>query len=489
MSSGSSHAGVPEEHVTTDDRSEDEMPELEQVPPREMPAPRPPPLPARLPPLDVGRKPTYLQRIRRGVHPASGLGEELLLPAYPAGMHAAAAGLERRTVQRELLESRNQVRQMRDELHRVSKENASMKLQLLEHDRTANGSAPRRSPTCESTQDSLHQQRIRELEEGLAHAQRQVQQSLAAAARDNASMQQPASRPRSALRKLFRMLDPDDATLQKLFAEMDTNQDGRVDRQEVEKCLSEHKVGATEAEIESLLKWMQMEGLDKIDLKTFKRALLTPTKVQQWVAGTSVEKLIANLLPVGTDDEPLAGVLAMSEADVNERLQAMVPDLAALLFDKIGALRRAVQKTREARENAQDGGSQSKFTNFEMKVGRSCGGMGDFKASITGRVGEPSPDVFKGMMEEHTQREDSNAQFETGNYKISTSPQAEWDLVDAAAQGRALPEWIKGERVPRVLKTLAQYRADNPAAVRAGLGDAEIYGLVLYTGPMFQVSS
>lgn len=115
--------------------------------------------------------------------------------------------------------------------------------------------------------------------------------------------------------------------------------------------------------------------------------------------------------------------------------------------------------------------------------------MGDFKASITGRVGEPSPDVFKGMMEEHTQREDSNAQFETGNYKISTSPQAEWDLVDAAAQGRALPEWIKGERVPRVLKTLAQYRADNPAAVRAGLGDAEIYGLVLYTGPMFQVSS
>ena len=289
-------------------------------------------------------------------------------------------------------------------------------------------------------------------------------------------------------RKRFHMLDPDEDTLKKLFDEMDTNHDGRVDRQEVAKFLSQRQEGATEAEIESLFKWMEIEGLDTMEFKTFKRALLTPTKVQQWIAGTSVQKLIANLLPAGTDDEPLAGVLAMSEDDVTETLQKMVPDLADLLFDNIKALRRAVQKTREAKENAQGRGSQSKFTNFAMKVGLSCGDMRDFKASITGRVGEPRPDVFQGMMEEHKQRADSDAQFETGNYKITTSPQAEWDLVDAAAQGRALPEWIKGEQVPRVLKTLAQYRADNPAAVRAGLGDAEMYALVLYTGPMFQVS-
>jgi len=45
-------------------------------------------------------------------------------------------------------------------------------------------------------------------------------------------------------------------------------------------------------------------------------------------------------------DEPLEGVLAMSEADVNERMVAMVPDIVDLLIDKIEALRRTVQEAR-----------------------------------------------------------------------------------------------------------------------------------------------
>ena len=48
-------------------------------------------------------------------------------------------------------------------------------------------------------------------------------------------------------------------------------------------------------------------------------------------------------------DEPLAGVLAMSEADVNERMVSMVPDIVDLLIDKIEALRRTVQEAKEAK--------------------------------------------------------------------------------------------------------------------------------------------
>lgn len=72
--------------------------------------------------------------------------------------------------------------------------------------------------------------------------------------------------------------EEDDSTLKKkkkLFDEMDTNQDGHVDRKEVE-----GKVGATEAKLEDLLKWMQDKGLDKIDFKAFKRHTggIKPTK-------------------------------------------------------------------------------------------------------------------------------------------------------------------------------------------------------------------
>ena len=55
-------------------------------------------------------------------------------------------------------------------------------------------------------------------------------------------------------------------------------------------------------------------------------------------------------------DEPLEGVLAMSEADVNERMVAMVPDIVDLLIDKIEALRRTVQEAKEAKGNAQGSG-------------------------------------------------------------------------------------------------------------------------------------
>ena len=39
----------------------------------------------------------------------------------------------------------------------------------------------------------------------------------------------------------------------------------------------------------------------------------------------------------------------MSEADVNERMVAMVPDIVDLLIDKIEALRRTVQEAKEAK--------------------------------------------------------------------------------------------------------------------------------------------
>ena len=81
------------------------------------------------------------------------------------------------------------------------------------------------------------------------------------------------------------------------------------------------------------------------------------------------------------------------------------------------------------------------------------------------------------MEAEHCARFDSDEHFKTSNYGVATTPRNEWLVVARADSSRA--DMRAGRRVP-VIADLLQL----PVARDAGLDEAEVAAVVLYTGPM-----
>ena len=83
------------------------------------------------------------------------------------------------------------------------------------------------------------------------------------------------------------------------------------------------------------------------------------------------------------------------------------------------------------------------------------------------------------MRAEHCHKAGADLAFTSTNYGIATTPRREWAVASGEAE---CPESDRGHG--RVVPRVGELRR-LPAA--AGLADAEILALVLYTGPMFQV--
>ena len=79
--------------------------------------------------------------------------------------------------------------------------------------------------------------------------------------------------------------------------------------------------------------------------------------------------------------------------------------------------------------------------------------------------------------------DDADIPFRTANYGILTTPRKEWELVES---GRDTGEGL-ADGDTRVLRPLEDLEKSE-AAQNAGINRPEIRAVVLYTGPMHQVS-
>lgn len=144
--------------------------------------------------------------------------------------------------------------------------------------------------------------------------------------------------------------------------------------------------------------------------------------------------------------------------------------------------------------------SNDKFA-FPIKGGN----IDDFNAGITDRVGHPHPDLAEGMRKDHEGMGDSDIEFTTGNYSITTTPRKEYELATNGGVGFDLKDPLyKGTGAVRRLQPLSWYGkfdktgklttdengrslvATTPEVViKARLRRAEILAIVLYTGPLY----
>jgi hypothetical protein len=70
-----------------------------------------------------------------------------------------------------------------------------------------------------------------------------------------------------------------------------------------------------------------------------------------------------------------------------------------------------------------------------LKVRRRCdqrfeaGDLTTFFGGLEAKIGSPNPKVRQAMDAEHTQASDSQLEFRTSNYEVTTTPEVEWRFV------------------------------------------------------------
>ena len=83
------------------------------------------------------------------------------------------------------------------------------------------------------------------------------------------------------------------------------------------------------------------------------------------------------------------------------------------------------------------------------------------------------------MRQEHCERAGCDAEFTTGNYKITTTPKSEWQYV---VGGLMCPDMQHNRRLISSSELLQRKVSRD-----ANLCEEEVIAVVLYTGPMFQI--
>jgi hypothetical protein len=118
-------------------------------------------------------------------------------------------------------------------------------------------------------------------------------------------------------------------------------------------------------------------------------------------------------------------------------------------------------------------------------VKMACGGVEDFHSGLTGRVGMPHLKFKDAMRQEHCEKAGCNTPFTTGNYQITTTPRQEWLYIagDETGQQVACADMDHERRIVRMSELMKLKLAKD-----AQLTEVEMLAIVLYTGPMFQVS-
>jgi hypothetical protein len=182
---------------------------------------------------------------------------------------------------------------------------------------------------------------------------------------------------------------------------------------------------------------------------------------------------------VGRGSDQLLRVSQLSPGDMHAASAAVCASLA----EEGKSLHEELQRSFAAQFEiqAQMEAVAGKFNVVKM----ACGGIVDFHSGLTGRVGMPHLKFKDAMRQEHCEKAGCDTSFTTGNYKITTTPKQEWLYIAGDETGQLLPcpDMGHGRRIVRISE-LMQLKL----AIDAKLTEVEMLAVVLYTGPMFQVS-
>ena len=167
----------------------------------------------------------------------------------------------------------------------------------------------------------------------------------------------------------------------------------------------------------------EVEPLDQMDGKWHLRQWMRGSTAAAGIVACAVRKTSPHPLPDATAE--LAYIKSMfggaSKEDFAMRLLS-----GSLMRRLVDELWDAAAKLSE--EDVVVGGSHELHGKFlEDGAGLlSYSGLDTFFAGLEGKIGAPSPDARAAMAAEHTERADSDEDFHTDNYGVTTRSSVEW---------------------------------------------------------------
>ena len=198
---------------------------------------------------------------------------------------------------------------------------------------------------------------------------------------------------------------------------------------------------------------------------------------EEALAGVNVARVVAEQLPGGSEEAPLAHLQGMSEEELWQFCRTSV----AAGVEKL--LRQQQESLRVGDGDGDTGAEQfnTKFAQGEgMLTEATFGKMEDFTTGLVGKIGLPNPRLMEAMRLEHCEGGDSMNNFTAPNYVTETTPAAEWKVVTDPEEGARVSRDSAGKRRVRALAELREVKEVKACEPR--LRDEEILALLLYTG-------
>jgi hypothetical protein len=178
-------------------------------------------------------------------------------------------------------------------------------------------------------------------------------------------------------------------------------------------------------DIADVIKQFDSSSNQSLEFADFQQASNEPDELQAWFLEQRLPFLADSLRPlVGRCSEQLKALSQLSPSDIQHAAAAacsiipcMMEELHQELLDAFDIQSR-IDDIMKA--------DPSKFNDFFKMA---CGTVADFHKGLTGRVGMPHLNFKNAMRQEHCERAGCDAEFTTGNYKITTTPKSEWQYV------------------------------------------------------------
>ncbi len=292
--------------------------------------------------------------------------------------------------------------------------------------------------------------------------------------------------------------------MDRLFDELDTDKSGNISRAELLAALGKQGMQAGLKQIlDSLLPaGGASAGQTAITRDAFCKTLEKLPRVRgelvSWTRSLRLEEHLARLISCSRNGDLLDGLKGLKapqleDGQLESFVQGVADDFSALLR---GVLLAGLRELRSLSGGACEAKAHvnSKFSLDGAFVGQFAT-LDDFHSGPEKLIGSPNPKVMEGMETEHCRRPNAGVAFTTPNYNVTTTPREEWEFVVCPVEGKAYQhtpkdraQWPVGNKwkgdVGREVEKLEKVMAMEEVK-RAGLKEAEVVGLRMYTGPAF----
>jgi hypothetical protein len=287
----------------------------------------------------------------------------------------------------------------------------------------------------------------------------------------------------------------------KFFREMDSNDDKKISRSELDAAMKKYESIDQKELLEALKTMMEKNKIEEVSLEDFFAVVKDLPRVKgqrvHWARSLGLDGMLAKLLALGDIFDGLSALKTMSDTDLSRH----VDDVCSKFSKELPGLLKL--KLKELKANDELSALEFKNTKFSMEGSfeGSFASLQDFYDGPEKKIGTPNPKVDEGMRREHCTRDNAREKYTTPNYNFEFTPFDEYHFVVEPEKVESYPhtpsdksKWPENPKYKKLWKgehgrdqKPLQEFMDKNIVKDVDLKKGEVVSLRLYTGPLYML--